>query len=434
MHEFYMTDEERERINAIWKTPVNTVEEQNNVIALWGEAITDAQQRYLNEVQDDEVRIMADAKKIIETMSKEQFDKFAENVKQSDAAFRDMINLSSMKDYTFNTYENALAYYEDWVSLSLQACKRSGISDEPIRRMIEDKIKPWYETQKVTSLNPKQLKIPKDIISKTILETGGQVPKLINAAQKPKKGSTQKVALIAYIPDNATISRPVSHYDLLCMSAVYSLMLEAENTGKDIVISPRQVFSLIGGGDRFNDADKKKIIDSLDTLRKAYVILSNDPRISILGDKAEGAIYPKRTKFSYETYLLKADKIKAEYYGNETVAYKIHPKDLPVLCKIAEDRKQLIAVKPELLQIEALSRTAANMTLIAYWAQEIAWIKNSNRANPRRLWQTVNDACKRSEKERRTTKETTREILDHFIKMQYIKSYEFDRMGVDIEV
>ena len=423
LHEFYMTDEERERINAIWKAPVNTVEEQNKVYDLYCKVITDAQQRYLDEVQGNEERIMADAKKIIENISKEQFDKFAENIKMS-ASFLP-------QDYTHNTYENALAYYEEWVSLSLQACKRSGISDEPIRRMIENKIKPWYE---VTNLNPKQLKMSKDIISKTILETGGQKERQINAAQKPKKGSTKKVALIAYVPDNATISRPITRYDLLCMSAVYSLMLEADTTGEDIIISPRQVFSLIGGGDRFNESDQKKIIDSLDTLRKANVVISNDPKVDTLGDKAESAVYPKRPRFYYETYMLKADKIRGRYYGNEIFAYKIHPKDLPVLCKIAEDRKQLIAVKPKLLQINGLSRTVANVTLVAYWVQEIAWMKNSNHASPRRLWQTVNDACKRSEKERRTTRETTREILDHFIKMQYIKSYKFDKMGVDIEV
>ena len=424
MHEFYFTDEERERINAIWEIPVNTVEEQNNVLALWGEAITDAQQRYLDEVQGNEARIMADAKKVIETMSKEQFDKMAENIK--------IYSPSMFKYYTYDTYENALFYYEGRVSLSLQACKQSGISEEPIRRMIEDKIKPWYENQKATNLNPKQLPIPKDIITKTIIETGGQEMQLINAAQKPKKGSTQKVALIAYVPENATISRPLTRYDLLCMSAVYSLMLEAKTTDKDIIIAPRQVFSLIGGGDRFSEAEKKKIIDSLDTLRKAYVIISNDPRINILGDQAESAVYPKRAKFIYEDYLLNAAKITAEYYGKTTTAYKIH--QLPVLCKIAEDRKQIIAVKPKLLQIDELNRTAATMTLIVYWVQEIAWMKNSKRATPRRLWQTVNDTCKRTDWERKTTRETTRVILNHFIKMQYIKSFKFDRMGVDVKL
>lgn len=311
MHEFYMTDEERERINAIWKTPVNTVEDENVVFALWSEAITDAQQRYLDEVQGNEERIMADAKKIIETMSKKQFDKFAENIKMS-ASFLP-------PDYTYNNHESALAYCENQVSLSLQACKRSGIADEPIRRMIENKIKSWYETQKATNLNPKQLKTAKDIVSKTILETGGLEPKLINAAQRPKKGSTKKVALIAYVPDNATISRPITHYDFLCMSAVYSLMLEAGNTDKDIIITPRQVFSLIGGrGDRFNESEKKKIIDSLDTLQVAFVVISNDPKVDILGDKAESAVYPKRVRFTYKTNLLKADKITAEYCGNKT--------------------------------------------------------------------------------------------------------------------
>ena len=232
-----------------------------------------------------------------------------------------------------------------------------------------------------------------------------------------------KHAIVSYsidfdnLPDNLQVSKKLNAFDKRVYIAIAALF-NAGNT----TVSLSQIAYAMGYPTTQPPKTLNKILDSVRKMNKAHISIDNLFEIEV---------FKRYQRFKYDSNLLQVEIVTAVINGKETNA-AVHIFREPPLVTYAREHKQITTVPVELLQ-SPISKTESNMNLEDYIIEQISHIKKG-RINNRMLYNTIFDNTGiKEKKQRQRAVEKVKRLLDYYVKVKLIKSYQHDKTGVTIE-
>ena len=208
----------------------------------------------------------------------------------------------------------------------------------------------------------------------------GQTKKL-NAASEAdrRKGKTANILLLLNFDEleGVKISRTLTIYD----KSVWNACANLARCGYEIVTA-QDVYRFMGYNNNLNQRDKKKILESIETIIRARVFINN---------KEEHALYKKYDEISLNTPLLAAEICKAKI-GNTVVEEAIRIIEPPKLFAIAEKRGQITTIPFAVLE-SPINKSNDIALITDYLLVRISRMKNSKHIQRTILLDTLYDKC-----------------------------------------
>ncbi len=260
-----------------------------------------------------------------------------------------------------------------------------------------------------------------------VLFSGGfpvGVEKYVNMASEKdnRKGRTAYTLMMLNfdeLGDGIKISRELSVYDQQVWNACTNLML---NDYK--IITPSQIYHWMGYENQMNDRDKNRIMESVNTIIRARVLIDN---------ANERKLYKKYPEISLNTPLLAAKVCTAKSGKNEVTA--IEMLEVPDLFSVARERGQITTVPFEVLEVSEIDRTEENLKLLTYLSRRIVHMKHDSDVSRKILLQAI---CVKCGIDTRLKKfrlpEKLSKIFDHYKKVKWIEGYELTDNEVMIKL
>ena len=250
------------------------------------------------------------------------------------------------------------------------------------------------------------------------------VEKYVNMASEKdnRKGRTAYTLMMLNfdeLGDGIKISRELSVYDQQVWNACTNLML---NDYK--IITPSQIYHWMGYENQMNDRDKNRIMESVNTIIRARVLIDN---------ANERKLYKKYPEISLNTPLLAAKVCTAKSGKNEVTA--IEMLEVPDLFGVARERGQITTVPFEVLEVSEIDRTEENLKLLTYLSRRIVHMKHDSDVSRKILLQAI---CVKCGIDTRLKKfrlpEKLSKIFDHYKKVKWIDGYELTDNEVMIKL
>ena len=250
------------------------------------------------------------------------------------------------------------------------------------------------------------------------------VEKYVNMASEKdnRKGRTAYTLMMLNfdeLGDGIKISRELSVYDQQVWNACTNLML---NDYK--IITPSQIYHWMGYENQMNDRDKNRIMESVNTIIRARVLIDN---------ANERKLYKKYPEISLNTPLLAAKVCTAKSGKNEVTA--IEMLEVPDLFGVARERGQITTVPFEVLEVSEIDRTEENLKLLTYLSRRIVHMKHDSDVSRKILLQAI---CVKCGIDTRLKKfrlpEKLSKIFDHYKKVKWIEGYELTDNEVMIKL
>ena len=244
----------------------------------------------------------------------------------------------------------------------------------------------------------------------------GQTKKL-NAASEAdrRKGKTANILLLLNFDEleGVKISRTLTIYD----KSVWNACANLARCGYEIVTA-QDVYRFMGYNNKLNQRDKKKILESIETIIRARVFINN---------KEEHALYKKYDEISLNTPLLAAEICKAKI-GNTVVEEAIRIIEPPKLFAIAEKRGQITTIPFAVLE-SPINKNDDIALITDYLLIRISRMKNSKQIHRTILLDTLYDKCNitdsasdRMKKSRLPDK--INRLLNHYKSVGWIGGYK----------
>ena len=244
----------------------------------------------------------------------------------------------------------------------------------------------------------------------------GQTKKL-NAASEAdrRKGKTANILLLLNFDEleGVKISRTLTIYD----KSVWNACANLARCGYEIVTA-QDVYKFMGYNNNLNQRDKKKILESIETIIRARVFINN---------KEEHALYKKYDEISLNTPLLAAEICKAKI-GNTVVEEAIRIIEPPKLFAIAEKRGQITTIPFAVLE-SPINKNDDIALITDYLLIRISRMKNSKQIHRTILLDTLYDKCNitdsasdRMKKSRLPDK--INRLLNHYKSVGWIGGYK----------
>ncbi|MBQ5564284.1 MAG: hypothetical protein IIT39_12995 [Clostridia bacterium] len=252
----------------------------------------------------------------------------------------------------------------------------------------------------------------------------GQTKKL-NAASEAdrRKGKTANILLLLNFDEleGVKISRTLTIYD----KSVWNACANLARCGYEIVTA-QDVYRFMGYNNNLNQRDKKKILESIETIIRARVFINN---------KEEHALYKKYDEISLNTPLLAAEICKAKI-GNTVVEEAIRIIEPPKLFAIAEKRGQITTIPFAVLE-SPINKNDDIALITDYLLIRISRMKNSKQIHRTILLDTLYDKCNitdsasdRMKKSRLPDK--INRLLNHYKSVGWIGGYKLNTKEIVI--
>jgi len=291
---------------------------------------------------------------------------------------------------------------------------------------------------------------PLDILSSSLF-TGGEIPEggkvegIVDAtrsrdkAAAARKGETrQPEAVIRYLLDfgdeesNLTFSKQLTQYDKRVMLAAAELY----SSGNPI-FSASALYRQMGNRSRYDSNAKRKITDSLEKLSTTRITISNEKEASLYN-------YPL---FRHRRYLLNLNVTEAIVNGQlAEAAFEL--KEEPALLLFARQRGQVTIVPRAILE-SPLNKTEENLAIEDYIIRRIQRHRRdsakgkgkgsrsagANRQPLRILFATIYEHSNVTEKkQKQRAKQRILQLMEHYVKTEFIYEYDDDRDGLTIRL
>ena len=244
----------------------------------------------------------------------------------------------------------------------------------------------------------------------------GQTKKL-NAASEAdrRKGKTANILLLLNFDEleGVKISRTLTIYD----KSVWNACANLARCGYEIVTA-QDVYRFMGYNNNLNQRDKKKILESIETIIRARVFINN---------KEEHALYKKYDEISLNTPLLAAEICKAKI-GNTVVEEAIRIIEPPKLFAIAEKRGQITTIPFAVLE-SPINKNDDIALITDYLLIRISRMKNSKQIHRTILLDTLYDKCNITDSASDRVKKTRlpdkiNRLLNHYKSVGWIGGYK----------
>ena len=244
----------------------------------------------------------------------------------------------------------------------------------------------------------------------------GQTKKL-NAASEAdrRKGKTANILLLLNFDEleGVKISRTLTIYD----KSVWNACANLARCGYEIVTA-QDVYRFMGYSSKLNPRDKKKILESIETIVRARVFINN---------KEEHALYTKYDEISLNTPLLAAEICKAKI-GNTVVEEAIRIIEPPKLFAIAEKRGQITTIPFAVLE-SPINKNDDIALITDYLLIRISRMKNSKQIHRTILLDTLYDKCNITDSASDRVKKTRlpdkiNRLLSHYKSVGWIGGYK----------
>ena len=252
----------------------------------------------------------------------------------------------------------------------------------------------------------------------------GQTKKL-NAASEAdrRKGKTANILLLLNFDEleGVKISRTLTIYD----KSVWNACANLARCGYEIVTA-QDVYRFMGYNNNLNQRDKKKILESIETIVRARVFISN---------KEEHALYKKYDEISLNTPLLAAEICKAKI-GNTVVEEAIRIIEPPKLFAIAEKRGQITTIPFAVLE-SPINKNDDIALITDYLLMRISRMKNNKHIQRTILLDTLYGKCNITDSASDRVKKTRlpekiNRLLNHYKSVGWIGGYQLTKQEIII--
>ena len=252
----------------------------------------------------------------------------------------------------------------------------------------------------------------------------GQTKKL-NAASEAdrRKGKTANILLLLNFDEleGVKISRTLTIYD----KSVWNACANLARCGYEIVTA-QDVYRFMGYNNNLNQRDKKKILESIETIIRARVFINN---------KEEHALYKKYDEISLNTPLLAAEICKAKI-GNTVVEEAIRIIEPPKLFAIAEKRGQITTIPFAVLE-SPINKNDDIALITDYLLMRISRMKNNKHIQRTILLDTLYDKCNITDSASDRVKKTRLpekidRLLKHYKSVGWIGGYQLTKQEIII--
>ena len=252
----------------------------------------------------------------------------------------------------------------------------------------------------------------------------GQTKKL-NAASEAdrRKGKTANILLLLNFDEleGVKISRTLTIYD----KNVWNACANLARCGYEIVTA-QDVYRFMGYSSKLNPRDKKKILESIETIVRARVFINN---------KEEHALYKKYDEISLNTPLLAAEICKAKI-GNTVVEEAIRIIEPPKLFAIAEKRGQITTIPFAVLE-SPINKNDDIALITDYLLMRISRMKNNKHIQRTILLDTLYDKCNITDSASDRVKKTRLpekidRLLKHYKSVGWIGGYKLTKQEIII--
>ena len=252
----------------------------------------------------------------------------------------------------------------------------------------------------------------------------GQTKKL-NAASEAdrRKGKTANILLLLNFDEleGVKISRTLTIYD----KSVWNACANLARCGYEIVTA-QDVYRFMGYSSKLNPRDKKKILESIETIVRARVFINN---------KEEHALYKKYDEISLNTPLLAAEICKAKI-GNTVVEEAIRIIEPPKLFAIAEKRGQITTIPFAVLE-SPINKNDDIALITDYLLIRISRMKNNKHFQRTILLDTLYDKCNITDSASDRVKKTRLpekidRLLKHYKSVGWIGGYKLTKQEIII--
>lgn len=249
-------------------------------------------------------------------------------------------------------------------------------------------------------------------------EEDGQLTFLADTqSTNTKKRNELEIGIICSIKwndQNTKITKQLTEFD----KRIYTVLASAFECGiKTLTLN--EIHKLMGNSTTASKVQLDKINNSITKLSSARIYINNKTEIEA------GYKYPV---LDFDTQLLEFDRVTV----NKKTTY-IHISKRPILIKIANERKQIDTISPEVFK-SPISKTEDNLLLDDYLIVRILHMKNPK--NPRKI--LFNTLCKECHINTKQKKQRLPEKLIKFLgqykKAGLIVDYEMDSKTKDITI
>lgn len=239
------------------------------------------------------------------------------------------------------------------------------------------------------------------------------------------KGKTANIYMMLEFEelDGFKISRTLNIYDKYVFLAVANLIEQGNE-----FVTPSQIYKAMGYKGSPGQADKQKIIDSINIMSAARVMIDTTNE-------------SEKTKYKYDTFrqtfnLLNTEIVQGMFKGN-VVQEAIQIKEIPKLFTFAMGRNQITSIPQTLLSVP-ISNSDQNLKLKDYLIRRIARMKRmkSTKTTPRTIKiDTICNACDITDrKAKQRLQEKLKKLLGHFKEQEYIKNFIINAERIEITI
>ena len=203
-----------------------------------------------------------------------------------------------------------------------------------------------------------------------------------------------------------TIAKTLTPYDKLVYTAIASLYDRGHDT-----VSLQMIYYAMGGTSKIGKNDKEKLIKSISKLMGTVVTINNLNEVK----KHHREDYSITCNMLYAAFA--SEKINGQI--SESL---LHIMKLPIMFKIAKEKKQITTFNIKLLQFP-ITKTDSNIQLANYLIDAILDIKR-NKRNRKMLYNTICNSI--GVKDRNgiyRTPEKIKKLLEHFKECGFIEGF-----------
>ena len=440
---------------------------------------------YTDSTQGDYNRIMGDARRILDAVTKEDHENgrrlareyyalLLQNMKriieagQGERVFHSTDAILDALKRTDELFNDAFSFICSNLRQQFKALREYDFEDETLLLMIEEKVAEWYERpdnwhrpqDRPQDLEARQKmsnrRLSPKIIAKEVLgidypvdKVNGNIWNLLDSAPKNgqlairfnmAKHNSGKAANVLYSIDfndlghEVSITKQLTPFDKRVMISAAALY----NAGNTIV-SVSQIYEKMGNTGRPSAKAIEKINESLTKLRAAHVYITNEwgeDREATWG-QSEKSTYRKADVFKYDGSILPMERVSA-YINGQLVESAIKLFREPPLVSFARSRDQITTVSTKLLQ-SPVNKTDQNLMIDDYLIDRIAKMKraaaNKKQTVTKILFSTLFDSCKiKSKMQKSRAPEKIKAYLDYYQKCGFIHGYTVLPDGIDISI
>lgn len=317
--------------------------------------------------------------------------------------------------------------YFEYIYTAVKAAKQAvskelePIKEEPLRQK-----QAFTNVPNISSLLLQHIVYPIDKVNNTLWDnfpTGKRQRLKAESDKDNKKGKTADVFLTLDFEklNGVEISHPLTTFDKQVLVAISNLAMQGQ-----YITTAAQIDKLMGATTKANKTDKKKILDSIESMATGRVTIDNTE---------EAKLYSKYDHIVGKFPLLVASTVTA-YIDGQITDNAIKISEIPAIFLYAYNRGQVTTYPIEVFQTP-INKNEANRTLEDYLRRRIAQMNplSKNKGANKIKIDTICEKCKiTTPKQKERLKDKLPKILNWYVKVKFIKGYKIDKTSITIKL